>query len=599
MLHLAYIIDGLIKKCPLRYRDTKVLGRSTACDIIVNEDFISRRHLRINIHKNSIEITDLKSTNGIYRGGEKIETGKIKIGESFFITDIEFILQEEKIEDFNISKELSNAIKINKDVKIDESDTIRFLSLPHLLLRKILDIGLKSNSIHSFLIESNVLISSLVDEGALLIFSKEKNDIEMLFRQFFDGKIKEINYNLLPDIESLFSKEYKKHQYDDRSFLYSSFVNAKTDMAFVFLTNRKLGERYFDFFKMYLEVTKILMNIFPGYKEKIKNNDEGDINDGAIVTVNKEMKRLMGQTKKLSKTDVFVLIEGESGVGKELFAKLIHENSPRKKKKFVALNCAAIPDSLLEVELFGNEKGAFTGASEKKIGKLELSSEGTLVLDEIGDMPLALQSKLLRVVQEGSFYRVGGTELINADLRIISSTNKNLEEMVADKTFREDLYFRLVHVTMIIPPLRERKNDINSLIKFFTKRVLEKENKIIAGYSVRAINALNEYHWPGNVRELENEIRKLVSLVDNNGLIDFDLLAPKIQMFSQEMAPTVKFNNGIKEKVGNYEKENIIKTLHENQWNKMKTSKELGISYNTLFKKIKKYGIRSNNAING
>ncbi len=596
MLQLLYISNGSLRKCPLRHNKSLILGRSVECDIVVNDNSISRRHLKITSNQNSVEIEDMNSTNGVFIAGEKVFSGILKKGNPFFLGDIEFSLKEGDIEDFNHSKEMSELLEISSkkpSVKLDEGDTDKFsLNVFSLLLRKILETGLKSESIDSFLIESNVLISSFIDKGTLFILSKEKKNSKLLFQQTFDNEIIKINYELLPDIESLFLKDFKEYKYDTKLSLYSSYTSGGGNIAFVYLTREKIDERYYDFFKNYLETIKVLINIFPEKNKKIKKYDETDLIEEFIVTVNKNMKKLIKHAKKLSKSEIFILVEGESGVGKELFARLIHENSSRKNGKFIALNCAAIPDTLLEAELFGHEKGAFTGAFGGKIGKLELSSGGTLVLDEIGDMPLNLQAKLLRVVQEGSFYRLGGTELVNVDLRIISLTNKKINDMISRDEFREDLYFRLVHVSLQVSPLRERKNDINGLIKFFTKRFLNKENKAISGYSIKAINALNEYHWPGNIRELENEIRKLVSIVDYGDLIDFDLLSPKIQMFSQEMVATTKFN-GIKERVNNYEKENILKILNDNKWNKTKAAKELGFSYNTLFKKIKKYNIKS------
>ena len=189
------------------------------------------------------------------------------------------------------------------------------------------------------------------------------------------------------------------------------------------------------------------------------------------------MKELIQQAKKIASSDIFVLIQGESGTGKELFARLIHKYSRRSKKEFIAINCAAIPENLLESELFGHEKGSFTGAYTQKKGKLEVVSGGTLVLDEIGDMPVNLQSKLLRALQEKEFYRVGGTTSITVDLRIISITNKDLKQLITEGKFREDLFYRLVHRPITIPPLRERKEDISALINFFTLKFCQQGGK--------------------------------------------------------------------------------------------------------------------------
>ena len=205
-------------------------------------------------------------------------------------------------------------------------------------------------------------------------------------------------------------------------------------------------------------------------------------------------------------------------------------------------------------------------------------------------MNINLQAKLLRAIQEETFYRLGGTKPIKVDLRIISSTNKDLHKLIEEGKFREDLYYRLVHVELDIPPLRNRRNDIIPLINHFTSFFTTKFNKSIRGYSVKAINTLSEYDWPGNIRELKNEIYKLVNLVDDNELIDFDILATRIKMHSHEMTTYMKFN-GIKDKLGNFEKENILNNIKKYNGNKTQAAKELEMSYNTLFRKLKKYGI--------
>jgi transcriptional regulator with PAS, ATPase and Fis domain len=290
---------------------------------------------------------------------------------------------------------------------------------------------------------------------------------------------------------------------------------------------------------------------------------------------------LIQQAKKIADGDIFVLIQGESGTGKELFARLIHKYSKRSKKNFVAINCAAIPESLLESDLFGHEKGAFTGAYAQKKGKLEVASSGTLVLDEIGDMPINLQSKLLRALQEKEFYRVGGTTPITVDLRIISITNKDLKQLIAAEKFREDLYYRLVHRSMVIPPLRGRKEDISPLINFFTLKFCHQGNKKVKGYSVKAFETLQNYPWKGNVRQLENEIRSIVNLTDDGETVGFDILSEEIKAFAEgggtpgsestpASTPTYFWPGKIDSET---EKKHVLKFLAKNQWNKSKTAR--------------------------
>ncbi len=237
-----------------------------------------------------------------------------------------------------------------------------------------------------------------------------------------------------------------------------------------------------------------------------------------IITGDKKMQKVFELVNRVMNKDINVLLQGESGTGKELIAKAIHYNGYRKEKPFVVVNCAAIPRELLESELFGHEKGAFTGAVNKKIGKFELANGGTLFLDEIGELEMSLQAKILRVIQEKEFERVGGTETIKVDVRIISATNRDLYEMVKNKEFREDLYYRLNSFPIHIPALRERRSDIVLLVEHFIKKFNEKLGMNVTGVTKRAMKYLYDYDWPGNIRELENTIERAMILSDGNKL---------------------------------------------------------------------------------
>ncbi len=250
---------------------------------------------------------------------------------------------------------------------------------------------------------------------------------------------------------------------------------------------------------------------------------EGQINSqysfAAIVTQSRQMKAIFRTLEHVIESKVAVCIMGESGTGKELIARAIHFNGPRRSQPFVAINCAGIPDTLLESELFGYEKGAFTGAVSRKMGKFEQAHRGTIFLDEIGEMKLSLQAKLLRVLQEKSFQRLGGNETVNVDVRILSATNKNLEKEVANNRFREDLYYRLAVFPVQLPPLRERPEDIPMLADHFLRKFAQDEDKQISGFTPRALQRLMEFDYPGNVRQLENIISHTV-VVCNGDRID-------------------------------------------------------------------------------
>lgn len=307
---------------------------------------------------------------------------------------------------------------------------------------------------------------------------------------------------------------------------------------------------------------------------------------------------MVGQSRAMS--DVFktitliarskasVLITGESGTGKELIAGSIHNLSDRKSNPFVAINCSAIPENLFENEIFGHEKGSFTGAYQREIGKIEQSGDGTVFLDEIGDISIPHQAKLLRVLQEREFLRIGGGEPIKANCRFIFATNKNLEDMVKDGKFREDLFYRINVIPIDVPPLRERQEDIPLLAGHFLKKYSAENNKEIEGIDADAAEALMRYPWPGNIRELENIIERAVVLCHGLKLTKENL--PK-RMFLHQLELSVKqTGRGI---ISEFERKAIIDALEQNRWNQTKAAESLGISRKQLRTKMKNYNVLS------
>jgi Nif-specific regulatory protein len=293
------------------------------------------------------------------------------------------------------------------------------------------------------------------------------------------------------------------------------------------------------------------------------------------------------QIHQASKGSTSILIRGESGTGKELVAHAIHYNSIRSAKPFVKVNCAAIPAELIEAELFGHEKGAFTGAHQQKKGKFELAHGGTIFLDEVGDLSMPTQVKLLRVLQEKEFERVGGVETIKTNFRLISATNKNLETMVKDGLFREDLYYRLNVFSIFLPPLRDRRTDILLLAEHFLQTYAEENNKKINRISTPAIDMMMSYHWPGNVRELENCIERAVLVCDGE-TIHGHHLPPSLQTGAQrEQTEDISFE----EKVATYEKDLIIDALKATRGNISKTAELLCETVRVVGYKMKQYKI--------
>ena len=305
-------------------------------------------------------------------------------------------------------------------------------------------------------------------------------------------------------------------------------------------------------------------------------------------------------TQRVAATDSTVLLLGESGTGKEVFARAVHHLSSRAKHPFVAVNCAAIPEGLVENELFGHERGAYTGAGARKIGKMELAHRGTLFLDEIGELPLAIQSKLLRVLEERRFERVGGTQPIDVDVRIVTATNKDLATAVAEKQFREDLYFRISAVPITIPPLRDRGDDVLLLADHFLERFRREFRKPQLEFNEEARARMQSYSWPGNVRELQNAIER-AAILSNGPYIDAAALQlpsakPSVAelpagMLDEKFVWDGPLDEVAQRAVAHVERFKIQEALRESKWNKTRAAEKLGVAYKTLLHKIRSLGL--------
>jgi DNA-binding NtrC family response regulator len=315
-----------------------------------------------------------------------------------------------------------------------------------------------------------------------------------------------------------------------------------------------------------------------------------------LVGTSEPIRQVLDFVRKVADSDSTVLVQGESGTGKELVARMLHFNSLRKDRPLVPVNCGAIPENLLESELFGHEKGAFTGAVQARMGRFELANGGTIFLDEIGEMSLSLQVKLLRVLQEKSFERVGGNRTIHVDVRIVAATNQNLEDLVEEKRFRHDLFYRLNVIPIVIPPLRERRSDIPLLIEHFLARFNQTKRTAITGIDQEALRLLSEYDWPGNIRELENMIERLVVL-KKQGVVTAGDLPEKIGRRSAAPALPEQFirfsEDGINlsREVEQYEQHLIIEALRKANGVTTRAAQLLHLNRTTLVEKLKRKGV--------
>jgi two-component system response regulator HydG len=324
-------------------------------------------------------------------------------------------------------------------------------------------------------------------------------------------------------------------------------------------------------------------------KEKLKDGFQMN----SIVGKSRAMRDLMSMLSMVAPSEATVLISGASGTGKELIARSLHLNSPRKDQPLVVVNCAAITETLLESELFGHEKGAFTGADKRREGRFMQANQGTIFLDEIGETSAAMQAKLLRVLQEKEIQRVGGEEAHKVDVRIVAATNRDLETEVAAGRFREDLYYRLNVMTIHIPPLKDRQDDIPLLAQHFLKIFAEKNRKTAKGFAPLAMDMLLKYQWPGNVRELENAIERAVVLMTSDHITEKQLPLTIVQSYPDQdalEATTTSVIDGNRS-LGDIEKEAILATLKATDGNKSETARRLGITRKTLHNKLKSYGV--------
>ena len=605
MKYLSYFIDGFSKKYPLE-KSTVTIGRDETNDIIIDNEFISRKHVKITLKLNSFVVEDAGSANGIFVNNEKVKKAELKINESFKAGEILFSFETGETTNFTLSKEVrSSFVKAAKDkgIKIEPKKTKTMESILKRTETKILHQGLRLNTFNEFISFLSGTLQEIPGFGAFFLVEMQKGTTSIHLSINADQDLLHHLKEILEKNPSLFRERIPldKHDHIDTRlsgrFCAEPLSLGDNQGCLIYFSQNDRIDKLLGIDSFLISTAKqveLLYKLFEEKKHKAPKKLIETQNEIEIITNCETVKALINQAKKIADSGVFVLIEGESGTGKELFARLIHRYSQRDQNKFIALNCAAIPESLLESELFGSEKGAFTGAYNQKKGKLELASGGTLVLDEIGDMPLNLQAKLLRALQELEFYRLGGSTPIKVNLRIISLTHQNLEELIKEKKFREDLYYRLVHRTITIPPLRERKEDIPPLINYFTNKFCRQRNRSISGYSVKAFEALVNFDWYGNIRELENEINSVVNLTDDGERVDFDILSEKIKKNYNSAKkpsphPPIQPPQGFNLKP---ERETIIDVLKKHDWNKSRAAKELNMTYHGLHKKMKKMGIK-------
>jgi Nif-specific regulatory protein len=615
-------IAGRLKGAVFSIEDFPVvIGRETAATLCLADASVSRRHTQIDKENDDFVITDLESLNGTFINDVPIKRrilqhgDRVRIGDSQFI----FLLHESD------TAALSTQIQFDDAAPAISGSTlqIKFNDALYLMARDLsalMKISTTVNAIRGLEELRKTLIELLfevvpAERGAILLTTEHAGDDELEFASVFA-----LHRHRGPDQSIKISRTITKAVLQKRESVLIANQSAASALQSeslvrdrphsilcvpLIMLERALGVIYLDtrepdveFDKDHLQLVTAIAAISAVAIENARHIEwlvsenqrliaDFDIEHN-LVGESEAVREVLQFISKVAPTDSTVLLFGESGTGKELAARAIHQNSKRASKPFMAVNCAALAESLLETELFGHEKGSFTGALAQKKGRLEVAEGGTVFLDEIGELSPALQVKLLRVLQEREFERVGGTKPIKLDIRVITATNRNLEEAVSHGTFRQDLYYRLNVVSMEMPPLRKRPEDIPLLANYFAAKYGKRCNRRVLGISTQAQARLVGYDWPGNVRELENAIERAVVLGTTERILPEDLPESILESGTIIATPATKYH----EAVIHTKKEIIVSAMAQAKGNFTEAAKILGVHANYLHRLIRNLNLK-------
>jgi transcriptional regulator with GAF, ATPase, and Fis domain len=596
--------------------ESLVIGRETAANLCIPDASVSRRHSKIEKNDTGFVLTDLESLNGTFVNDVPVKTRLLDHGDRVRIGDSQFLFLMHE----------GDATSKSSDVRLDEARVIssstvqiRFDDAVYQMTRDLSALMKISTTINSIRGLDNILERLLellfevvpAQRGAILLTNEGSFETSLVFGlDRAEGKNAAVNVSrtivqqVLRDGVALLANDAAS----ETRLVTDSLIAARTHSVLcvpLVLFERKLGVIYLDstqprdqFNRDHLQLVTAIAGIAAVALENARQFEWLETeNERLLVDVNIEhnmvgesapMQRIYRFISKVAPTDVTVLISGESGTGKELAARAIHRNSKRSQKPFMAVNCAALNESLLESELFGHEKGSFTGAFAQKKGRLEIADGGTVFLDEIGELTAPLQVKLLRVLQERQFERVGGTVTINVDLRVIAATNQNLEEAIEMGQFRQDLYYRLNVVAVEMPALRERRDDIMLLANYFADKYGARCNRKLKGFSPEARNCLIAYDWPGNVRELENTVERAIVLGTTEWILPEDLPESMLETKMSSGSMTTYHAAVVQNK-----KQIILQALEQAGKDHTEAARLLGIHPNYLQRLIRNLNLES------
>ncbi len=607
--------------------DETSIGRESANRICLSDPSVSRRHCTIKREDDLFKVTDLESLNGTFVNDVPVKERYLEHGDRLRLGDYTFsFLMHEGDAPAGSSTVLLDEGKISTGTNTLQ---VRIADAFHLMARDLsalMKIATTINSVRGLDAIQRQLLELIfevvpAESGAILLTeegeTEEFSSVFGLDRQSGPNKTVRVSRTITDRVfaegVSILSNDVQESgAFDEAESLIASRIQALLCVPLM-LFDKPVGVIYLytsdpltRFDKDHLQLLTAIAGIAAVALENARHLEwlesenqrlQEDIQvEHNMIGESQRMREVYQFIARVAPTNSTALVQGESGTGKELIARAIHLNSPRKTKPFVAVNCAALTETLLESELFGHEKGAFTGAVVQKKGKLEISDGGTLFLDEVGEMPLVLQVKLLRVLQEREFERVGGNRTLKVDIRLIAATNRDLEEAIRQGTFRQDLYYRLNVVSLSMPPLRERREDIPLLARYFVQKYADKCNRRVRGISSEARARLMSYDWPGNVRELENAIERAVVLGTTELILPEDL--PEAALESAAPASAAGSSSGgggvanYHEAVAEAKKQLILRAIEQSSGNYTEAAKLLGVHPNYLHRMIRNMNLR-------
>jgi len=613
-------IAGRLKGSVFTIEDLPVvIGRETAATLCIADASVSRRHSQIDKEENQFVILDLESLNGTFINDVPVKRRALQHGDRLRIGDSQFLFL---MHDGEVSSKSSEVQFHDEHVVSGSTLQVRFNDALYLMARDLsalMKVSTTINAIRGVEELQKTLLELLfevvpADRGAILLTNNDGDAQDSEFASVFgldrmrgpDQSIRvsrTITGAVLKQAESLLINNAEAKGLDAPSIVDDRPVSILC--VPLIMLERTLGVIYLDtkepdtvFDKDHLQLVSAISAITAVAIENARHIEwlvsenqrliaDFDIEHN-LVGESIPVRNVLQFISKVAPTDATVLLSGESGTGKELAARAIHQNSKRASKAFMAVNCAALAESLLESELFGHEKGSFTGALAQKKGRLEIADGGTVFLDEIGELSPALQVKLLRVLQEREFERVGSNRTIKIDIRLITATNKDLEEAVNDGSFRQDLYYRLNVVSLEMPPLRERQADIPLLANYFAAKYGEKCNRRITGISTEAQARLAIYDWPGNVRELENAIERAVVLGTTEHILLEDLPDSVLESETRATAPATRYHDA----VAQTKKQIILSAMQQTNGSFTEAAKILGVHPNYLHRLIRNLNLK-------